>query len=198
MENFHSISRAANQRALTQITSVILMMTTIKDLFSPQALFLITLICRGNKWILTKCKRGGMQRGLDKQVWQKVCGVRLRRFLGVKWLLWWGMVSIYQWNEISWLQVSFKYGVWSNYLVRVKSVICSDTLASSIWMVSLVYLPVLQQMNGSIVWHMNEQLYCYIWIKNEVKWKNGSGSLEALRLLVWFKQLSCIGTSALT
>lgn len=148
MENFHPISRAANQRALTQITSVILMMTIIKDLFSSQALFLITLICRGNKWILTKCKRGGMHRGL---VWQKVCGVRLKRFLGVKWLLWWGMAYNYQWNEISWLQVPSKYSVWSNYLVRFKSVICSDTLASSIWVVSLVYLPVLQQMNRSIV-----------------------------------------------
>lgn len=41
-----------------------------KDIFSPQAFLLIRLISRENKWILTKCKRGGVVEGLDR-VWQE-------------------------------------------------------------------------------------------------------------------------------
>lgn len=105
MENFHSISHAANQRALTQITSAILMMATMKDLFSPHALLLIRLIWREIKWILTKCKRGGVQGGLEELVWQKVWGWDYKKVSGVKRLLWCGIAYNYRWNEIARLEV---------------------------------------------------------------------------------------------
>lgn len=72
-----------------------------KDVFSPQAFPLIRLICKENKWILTKCKRGRELGGLNKKVWHDRGEMRFRRFLWVKWLHCWRMGGNYPWNEIS-------------------------------------------------------------------------------------------------